>query len=408
MAVGPGLAEIKNFGPFKIDTARPDVIALEGPIDDRAALAFRRALLTLPDVKLMTLNSPGGEVDNGLLIADDVFQRKLATYIAPDAECYSACSYIFLAGDERRVEGKLGVHQISSQRPDLASAQFSISDIIDMLNRFGTPTDVLTIMFRTPPDDMYVFNEADITKYGINRSRGSADTPRAPAAPLADVQLPATATNNAPAVVLDTPTPSVSMADSASLAELSVIEDYAKRPNRLALYTGLDFSEQDIASEAVDDAKACALRCLETGGACRAFTFNITTPKSPGPNCFLKSARGQLDGNASAISGQLLSRADSYPSSFTIGVIDPKASVFENVDLVGGDLSRKPFTKAKTARDCRLACVDNDSCRAFTYLKRKKECWLKSGASQPRAAADMISGLKKIETFEPATVIDLE
>jgi hypothetical protein len=251
---------------------------------------------------------------------------------------------------------------------------------------------------------MYVFTETDITKYEINRTKDSANTPVTPAAPVADPQSPSFTTPDDTAVALEPPSPSISVADSASLTKLSVIEDYAKRPNRLALYSGLDFSEKDISSEAVDDAKACALRCLETGGACRAFTFNVTTPKSRGPNCFLKSARGQLDGNASAISGQLLSRADSYPSS----VIDPKASVFENVDLVGGDLTRKPHTKAKTPRDCRLACVDSDSCRAFTYVKRKKECWLKSGVSQPRAAADMISGLKKIETFEPATIIDLE
>ncbi|MBS3651943.1 hypothetical protein KEU06_25385 [Pseudaminobacter sp. 19-2017] len=111
-----------------------------------------------------------------LLIADDVHQRKLATYIPQKGTCYSACAYIFLAGVERQAEGELGVHQISSESADLVSAQLSISDIIDLLNRFDAPVEVLTAMFKTPPNEMHVFTPDEVARYRINRQKGSSSS----------------------------------------------------------------------------------------------------------------------------------------------------------------------------------------------------------------------------------------
>jgi hypothetical protein len=395
----PATAETLQFGPFRTDNSRPDVIELNGELDSGSALAFRRALNAAPNAKLLTLRSDGGLVSMGLLIADDVFQRKMATFIPADAHCFSACSFIFLAGSERKVDGKLGVHQISSDLPDLTSAQLSISDIIDVLNRFGTSMDVLTIMFRTPADDMYVFSPEEIAKFGINRQAALAGSQ--PPAPLG---LPSgsTSPSELPAVpeLPALPTPS-------EMAKLSVIEDYARRPSRMALYTGLDFAGEDLDSLAVRDAAACATSCLQMK-ACKAFTFNVTTREGRGPNCFLKRERGQLDGNSAAISGEMLSRSDPAPAALTVGAIDPGSALHKDVDLVGSDLTRKPYSRAKTPRDCRLACVANDRCRAFTYVQSKRECWLKSGSGEPRLAAGMTSGIKATTTFEPAMVIDLE
>ncbi|WP_313614592.1 hypothetical protein [Agrobacterium sp.] len=96
----------KTFGPFTVDDTKPDVIALNGEIDVNSGLNFRRALQAAPNAKLVTLNSPGGNVQMGLLIADDIHQRKLATYISKDSECLSACSFVFLAGDNERSMGR--------------------------------------------------------------------------------------------------------------------------------------------------------------------------------------------------------------------------------------------------------------------------------------------------------------
>lgn len=167
---GTALANETRFGPFTVDVSKPDVINMNGVIASGAALDFRRALRAAPSAKLVTLNSDGGNVQAGLLIADDIHQRALATFIPRASKCYSACSYIFLSGKSRKADGELGVHQISSGSPDLVGAQLAISDIIEVLSRFDTPPAVMQIMFKTPPNEMHVFSQEEIQRYNLNRS----------------------------------------------------------------------------------------------------------------------------------------------------------------------------------------------------------------------------------------------
>ncbi len=408
MATEKALAEDQTFGPFVVDSNRPDLITLNGTIDAGSALNFRRALHVAPNAKLITLNSPGGNVQMGLLIADDIHQRKLATYIPKESKCYSACSFIFLAGKERKVDGELGVHQISSDSPDLVGAQLAISDIIEVLNRFDTPMDVMHIMFKTPPEDMRVFSEDEIARYRLNRSGDNQPNTSTV------VTTPATSSGDA-ASADELPEASAPGSKSSShqagldpQAKLSPIEEFTKRPNRIAIYTGLDLFGDDLSSIRVDDAGACAKSCLLMNGQCKAFTFNTNSKIRKGPNCFLKASAGRADGNSVAFSGRFLSGAEPDPPAFTLGTIDPQSALFNDVDLPGGDLSKYPLRSARTPLDCRLACVDEAHCLAFTYIKAKKECWLKGTIGKPMLGKNMVSGLKTLQTFSPARVFSLD
>ncbi len=398
-------AETKTFGPFVVDDDKPDVIAMNGEIDVNDGLNFRRALQAAPNAKLVTLNSPGGNVQMGLLIADDIHQRKLSTYIPKDSKCFSACSFVFLAGNERKVDGALGVHQISSNSPDLVGAQLAISDILEVLNRFETPIDVMHIMFKTPPDDMHVFSQEEVERYKLNRSGRSSpstSTVDVPAAVGSASEKPPEAppgNSNAPTAP---PAP-----QPGQQAKLSPLEEFTRQPNRIAIYTGLDLFGDDISLSRVADAAECATQCLTMNGECKAFTFNSNPKVSKGPNCFLKSSAGRADGNSVAFSGRFLSGAEADPPAMTLGTIDPQSALYDDVDLPGGDLSRRPEQAAKTPLDCRLACIDDKRCVAFTYVKPKKECWLKGAVGTPRFAKGMVSGLKKLETFAPAKIISL-
>lgn len=394
-------AEVQTFGPFSIDSKTPEVITLRGDIDAGAALNFRRALQVAPKAGLLSLDSSGGVVQMGLLIADDVYQRKMATYIPREGGCYSACAYIFLAGGARQADGKLGVHQISSDTNDLVGAQVSISDIIDQLNRFGTPVEVLTAMFKTPPKDMYVFTSEEVTKFKINRIAATAIETTAEVH-KATPEAPPTFPDQQSGVRIPGQLP------EGVSSELSVIEQYARRPTRMAIFTGLDLFGDDIASQRTSGAGECARVCLSMDGQCRAFTFNIDPQAKRGPNCFLKSSQGTADGNAVAISGTFLGAADPDPTNFSMGTIDPNSALFENVDLPGGDLSSRAYGRNVTAQQCRLVCVENDQCVGFTYIKRKSECWLKGAIGTPRFAEGMVSGLKKKTTFSPASIISLD
>ncbi len=345
-----------------------------------------------------------------LLIADDVHARGISTYIAKESGCHSACALVFLAGVERQADGTLGVHQISSESGDLVSAQLSISDILDVLNRFGTPVEVMTWMFKTPPNDMHVFTADEIASYKINRKRQD---------PAPTASQAATTIESTPDTKTTTVTPAVTPATTATtdkrpvigdqaLANLSAIEDYTRRPTRMALYTGLDLFGDDLRAERMADAAECAKNCLAMNGVCKAFTFNTNTKIVKGPNCFLKSSEGRADGNAVAISGKFLSSVEPDPQDFTIGTIDPTASLFKDVDLPGGDLSSRPAQIGSTALQCRLACIDEGRCVAFTYIKRKKECWLKGAIGTPRFGAGMVTGVKDVKSFAATKIISLQ
>jgi len=139
-----------------------------------------------------------------------------------------------------------------------------------------------------------------------------------------------------------------------------------------------------------------------------AFTFNANPKITQGPNCFLKSSGGRADGNSVAISGKFLSSAEPDPQDFTISTIDPTAALFKDVDLPGGDLSSRPLQIGSTAQRCRLACIDERRCVAFTYIKRKKECWLKGVVGAPRYGAGLVTGVKKVQSFSAAKIISLQ
>jgi peptidoglycan hydrolase-like protein with peptidoglycan-binding domain len=159
----------RQFGVFSLPVGAPDVIILNGEIDHALNGDFALALEARPDARILLLNSPGGYVDNALQVAREVRRRGMSTLVAPGMGCYSACAYIFFAGQNRTVEGELGVHQISAEVADLVLAQTTLSDVLDALDQFGVEQTIISVMLRTPPESMYVFSSAEIAGLGINR-----------------------------------------------------------------------------------------------------------------------------------------------------------------------------------------------------------------------------------------------
>ncbi|RWO96931.1 hypothetical protein [Mesorhizobium sp.] len=158
-----------KFGPFVVDPAYPGVILLNGEIDLRSALEFRKALRAVPNARLILLDSLGGSVQTGLLIAEEVFDRKMDTLVPANAICASACSYIFFAGRSRKVSGRLGVHQLQSDVQDNAYTQLNVADVIEATTKYGTAPEVLALMLKTPSDQIHFFSDDEIVRYQINR-----------------------------------------------------------------------------------------------------------------------------------------------------------------------------------------------------------------------------------------------
>ncbi|TCL75575.1 hypothetical protein [Rhizobium sp. BK251] len=158
-----------DTAPFIYVPEIPEAIILNGAIDYRSPLAFKRALRAHPETQIVILQSEGGSVQAALLIAEEIHERNLATFIPEKSLCASACAYLFLAGVERLAEGQLGVHQISGV-DDPKVAQLNLSDVIEALSKYDVSAGVITRMLRTPPDDIYIFGPGEMVSLGINKT----------------------------------------------------------------------------------------------------------------------------------------------------------------------------------------------------------------------------------------------
>jgi hypothetical protein len=89
------------------------VINLTGEIFVGDAEKFRALLKEYPFATVLNLNSPGGDADEGLDIAAEVYNNHMATSIEIGGRCASMCPIIFLSGSSQYMEE----HQIIEVHP---------------------------------------------------------------------------------------------------------------------------------------------------------------------------------------------------------------------------------------------------------------------------------------------------
>ncbi|WMD18182.1 hypothetical protein RAS12_16135 [Achromobacter seleniivolatilans] len=194
--------EPERYGPFFYLPSQPSLLVYVGAVGANDMLNLKKALREHPTIATIILqNNGGGLVHIGLVVAEEVYERGLNTYIPKDSYCASACSFVFFAGRQRLAEGRLGVHQISAPELTGEQAQFGVSDIVATLPKYGVSADVLGIMFSTPSKEMYFFTPQEIAKYGINRTGNTQTAQNNPqqGAAKAPPSSPAPAPTQAPA-----------------------------------------------------------------------------------------------------------------------------------------------------------------------------------------------------------------
>lgn len=165
-------------------------IQADGPIDDTTVEDFLTFLAEGPDwlPKRIRLNSPGGNLADGVHLGEELRRRGFATEVGghephpdwPDmpywdftrrtpGSCASACAYAFMGGVERRIDAgsRIGVHQFYSARraesgtenePVLVQEgveQELVSLLLDYTLRMGVDGRVLVNAGLSGPDEMY-------------------------------------------------------------------------------------------------------------------------------------------------------------------------------------------------------------------------------------------------------------
>jgi hypothetical protein len=300
-------ASAETFGAFSISDRSPNLALLVGDITSQTPLDFRRMMSARPEVEAIALWSDGGGMNPALLLADDIHARGLSTLIPEGAGCYSACAYLYLAGESRLAKGKLGVHQFYGGDESLSSAQYAVSDILDILNQFDVPQAVITQMLRTDPDDMYIFSSTEVDELGLNRP-GKAIV-------VAEEQWESAQSEFRAAIsAYQSASTPQQAADASAAASIS-----------FALYNGVDFYGADVGEIRADDLGQCYAACLEND-QCMAITLNTNPRYTTGPNCFLKTGIGETKFYEMAVSGQF--RFEGQPTGIMVdGRYVPAASV---------------------------------------------------------------------------------
>lgn len=116
----------------------------------------------------------------------------------------------------------------------------------------------------------------------------------------------------------------------------------------------------------------------EGDSQCKAITYN--TKHSV---CFLKDNVVALIRNSDAVAA--------YASSKAADVIVSDFASYSGIDLPGGDYKR---LRGSDYLQCFTACIGDNACKAFSYVPKKSECWLKDTIGRPKATKGVELGIK--------------
>nr|WP_297322688.1 PAN domain-containing protein [uncultured Bartonella sp.] len=111
---------------------------------------------------------------------------------------------------------------------------------------------------------------------------------------------------------------------------------------------------------------------------CQAFTYNKRWRI-----CLLKDDVVALIRNRDADSG--------YRSERKKEVRITDFTAFSNMDLAGGDYKQIDDTNYFA---CFMGCIGDQRCKAFSYITKKKQCWLKNKIGNPRPNKGVELGMK--------------
>lgn len=121
----------------------------------------------------------------------------------------------------------------------------------------------------------------------------------------------------------------------------------------------------------------CRSAC-ESDSQCKAITYNTKHRF-----CFLKNNVVALIRNGDATAA--------YASSKAADVIISDFTSYAGMDFPGGDYKR---IRQTNYLECFVACIGDNACRAFAYVSKKRECWLKDVLGRPQAVNGVDLGVK--------------
>lgn len=163
--------------PMAFELQPGGVLAATGSIEPGTAARFAAEIEARGEyVRTVSLNSPGGALDDAMLMAKLVRERGLDTNVADGAICASSCPLLF-AGGEHRAAGKeaaIGLHQFyaaggsdSGSAQAMADAQATTARISRHLADMGVDPALWLHALDTPPQALYYLSAEELAKYRL-------------------------------------------------------------------------------------------------------------------------------------------------------------------------------------------------------------------------------------------------
>jgi hypothetical protein len=116
-------------------------------------------------VVTIRLNSKGGNLVEGAVIADIVRKGKIATSVLGNSLCASACFIIFAAGNEKYAHytAQIGVHGASDENgQETVQSSAATVGMARIVKELGVPASIVGKMVVTPPDQMVWLSVDDL------------------------------------------------------------------------------------------------------------------------------------------------------------------------------------------------------------------------------------------------------
>ena len=153
------------------------VLAAEGSIDPGSAARFAAEIEARGEyVKTVSLNSPGGALDDAMAMAKLLRGKGIATEVADGAICASSCP-LFFAGGLTRTAGPraaVGVHQFyaasqtaTAPAQAMSDAQATTARISRHLIDMGIDPSLWLHALDTPPQALYYFSPEELARYRL-------------------------------------------------------------------------------------------------------------------------------------------------------------------------------------------------------------------------------------------------
>ncbi len=155
---------------------RNGVLSLQGVIQPGSASRLRDVLnAPAAPITTVTLDSPGGALNDAMAMARLIRQHGLATSVRADATCASSCPLILAGGTKRHVsrDATIAVHQFHSPgsladpRQALSDAQLVTARISRHLDEMGVDPALWLHALDTPPRSLYVLSPEQMRAYRL-------------------------------------------------------------------------------------------------------------------------------------------------------------------------------------------------------------------------------------------------